>query len=152
MPTILLIFNLMLLNISNAYSQEIDDSFASPSQAEAEYFAASPQNQNKSIIYVFYNNSPCESCPQTIEMIESIYDQEYTNLYNLFLINYQNDMENDFIAKYNLQQPLEIVLVQVNDGTEFGYKKLNYLENMISDPISFEEYFTNQINTFLGNQ
>ena len=152
MPTILLIFNLMLLNISNAYSQEIDDSFANPNQAEAEYFAASPQNQNKSIIYIFYNNSPCESCPQTIELIESIYDQEYTNLYNLFLINYQNDMENDFIAKYNLQQPLEIVLVQVNDGAEFGYKKLKYLENMISDPISFEEYFTNQVNTFLGNQ
>ena len=80
MPTILLIFNLMLLNISNAYSQEIDDSFANPNQAEAEYFAASPQNQNKSIIYIFYNNSPCESCPQTIELIEQIYNQYYQNI------------------------------------------------------------------------
>ena len=90
-------------------------------------------------------------------MVSSIsgYSNSYTPLYSAVSTNavlHQNDMENDFIAKYNLQQPLEIVLVQVNDGAEFGYKKLNYLENMISDPISFEEYFTNQVNTFLGNQ
>lgn len=85
-------------------------------------------------------------------MIEQVYNNNFADRYNIFLINYANDQENDFIQTYNLTQPLEVVLVQINDGASFGYRKLENLQDMTSDPVSFNDYLVNQINNFLGNQ
>lgn len=122
-----------------------------PNQNMQEYFQAAYPNYDKSIIYVFFNNNPCYQCPQAIEMIEQIYNQNYSNLYSLMLINYQNDREYNFIETYHLSRPLEVVLVKVDDGGVFGYKKLEDLNDMTSDSVSFTEYFTNQVNNFLSN-
>ncbi|MBQ8437091.1 MAG: hypothetical protein IJX20_05535 [Alphaproteobacteria bacterium] len=115
------------------------------------YFSENSNNRNKSIIYVFYNNNSCPSCLPTIDLIEKIYNSYYANQYSLFIINYQNPHEYNFIETYNLRQPLEVVLVRINDGAVFGYKKLRQLQDEISDPISFTENFRFQINEFLGN-
>ena len=131
--------------------------FISPKQnyngteAINEYFTASPLNRNKSIIYVFYNNNPCPSCPQTIDLIEKIYNSYYANDYSLFIIDYQAENEYNYINTYNLHQNLEVVLVRINDGAVFGYKKLRQLQEEISDPVSFTENLRFQINEFLGN-
>ena len=68
----------------------------------------------------------------------------------MFLINYQNDDENNFIETYQLSQPLEVVLVRVDDGASFGYKKVENLQNMTSDPVSFNDYLSNQITDYLS--
>lgn len=117
-----------------------------------EYFSEAYPNYDKSIIYIFFNNNQCYECPQTIEMVQQVYNQYYQNQYNLFIINYQNDDEYNFIETYNLNQPLEVVLVQVDDGQTLGYKKLENLQNNISDPESFRMNLREQINGFLGNQ
>ncbi len=123
-----------------------------PDQSLREYFAASDNNYDKSIIYVFFNNQPCYTCAAAIEMVEDIYNNAFIDRYNMFLINYADDEENDFINTYQLSKPLEVVLVRINDGASFGYQKLENLENMTSDPVSFKDYFINQVNNFLGNQ
>ncbi len=122
-----------------------------PGQSLQEYFAESEQNENKSIIYVFFNNAPCETCPQTIDLIEKIYYSYYSQEYSLFLINYAEDQDYDFIETYNLRNPLEVVLVRISDGSAFGYRKLQNLQDQISDPVSFTENFTNEVNDFLGD-
>ncbi len=121
-----------------------------PSQGLQEYFAASQTDENKSIIYVFYNDEPCYTCAAAIEMIENLYDREFIDDFNLFLINYQNDEENNFIETYQLSKPLEVVLVQINDGAAFGYKKVENLQDMTSDPVSFNDYLGNQITDYLS--
>lgn len=141
---------LLCLSFPTAAQVENTDGYG-PNQNLQEYFDESNANYNKSIIYIFFNNQPCYTCAQAISMIEQVYDKNFINQYNLFMINYQNDQENDFISTYNLNQPLEVVLVRINDGASFGYKKLENLEDMISDPVSFDEYLINQINGFLGN-
>lgn len=123
-----------------------------PNQGLQEYFSADDTNYDKSIIYVFFNNQPCYSCADAIEMIEEIYNNKFINRYSMFLINYADDDENNFVNTYQLSQPLEVVLVRIDDGASFGYKKLDNLENMTSDPVSFNDYFSNQVNNFLGNQ
>lgn len=123
-----------------------------PNQVSREYFSESQTNYDKSIIYVFFNNEPCYTCAQTISLIEEIYNQNFIDEYNMFLINYQNDEENNFVELYNLNRPLEVVLVRVDDGAAFGYKKLENLQNMVSDPTSFSGYFVSQVNNFLGNE
>lgn len=123
-----------------------------PNQVSEEYFSESEINYDKSIIYIFFNNEPCYTCAQTISMIEEVYNENFIDEYNLFMINYQNDQENNFIEMYNLSLPLEVVLVRIDDGAAFGYRKLDNLTNMISDPISFSEYFTEEVENFLGNQ
>lgn len=108
-----------------------------PNQNLQEYFDEAYPNYDKPIIYVFFNNDPCFQCPQTIELIEQVYNRNYQNEYSLFLINYQNDDEYNFIETYDLNQPLEVVLVDVADGQSIGYKKLENLQNQISDPGQF---------------
>ena len=92
----------------------------------------------------------CENCPQTISLIEQVYDNNYQNDYNLFVIDYGNDDEYNFISTYQLSKPLEIVLVRINDGAEFGYKKLEGLNYRISDPLNFADELKFQIDSFLG--
>lgn len=121
-----------------------------PSQGLQEYFDASNANYDKSIIYVFFNNEPCYTCAAAIEMIESLYDREFSDEFNMFLINYQNDDENNFIETYRLSQPLEVVLVRIDDGAAFGYKKVENLQDMTSDPVSFNDYLSSQITDYLS--
>lgn len=121
-----------------------------PNQNMQEYFSEAYPNYDKSIIYIFFNNDQCYDCPQTIELIEKVYDQYYAGKYNLFVINYQNDDEYNFIQTYNLNQPLEVVMVQVEDGQRLGYKKLENLQDDISDPETFSRDLRYQINSFLG--
>ena len=123
-----------------------------PNQGMQEYFSASQNDYSKPIIYIFFNNQPCYTCADTIEMIENIYNQNFIDQYNMFIINYADDDENNFINTYQLSQPLEVVLVRVDDGATFGYQKIENLQNMTSDPISFKEYFIEEVNNFLGNQ
>ena len=120
-------------------------------QTLQEYFEAAYPHYDKSIIYVFYNNNYCYGCPQAIAMLEDLYNRKYANKYNLFVINYQNDQEYNFISTYNLSQPLEVVLVRIQDGATFGYEKIENLQNQISDKISFDDYIEYRINSFFGN-
>ncbi len=122
-----------------------------PSQGLQPYFDESNPNYDKSIIYVFFNNQPCYECAQAVEMIEQSYNQNFIDTYNMFLINYENDGENNFIETYQLSQPLEVVMVRVDDDADFGYKKIEGLQNMTTDPTSFNEYFVEQVNNFLNN-
>ncbi len=123
-----------------------------PSQNLQEYFNADNTNYNKSIIYIFFNNEPCYTCATAIEMIENLYNREFIDDFNMFLINYQNDNENNFIETYQLSNPLEVVMVRINDGAAFGYKKIENLQNMTSDPVSFNDYLSNQIIDYLGSE
>ena len=116
-----------------------------------EYFDAAYPHYDKSIIYIFYNNEYCYGCPQAMAMLEELYHEKYADKYDLFIINYQNDQEYSFIATYNLSQPLEVVLVRIQDGSSFGYEKIENLQNWISDKISFDDHVEYQINSFLGN-
>ena len=118
-----------------------------------EYFNLAYPNPQKSIIYVFYNdeNMTCQNCPQTIDLIEQVYNDNYKNDYDLYIIDYANDREYNFIETYHLTQPLELVMVRVDDGATFGYKKLENLNYQISDPLSFADNLKFQINSFLGD-
>lgn len=115
-----------------------------------EYFAAEDQNYNKSIIYIFYNGNECYQCPQTIAQIEQIYNQYYSNRYSLFVIDYENDQEYDFISAYDLHNPLAIVMVRVADGQSLGWRKIANPQNMLDEGEDFSQYLTSQINEFLG--
>lgn len=145
-------FFVCLLVLSLPARAQVENTDGYLSQPLQEYFDEANPNYDKSIIYVFFNNEPCYTCAQAISMIEQVYNNNFADRYNIFLINYTNDQENDFIQTYNLTQPLEVVLVQINDGASFGYRKLENLQDMTSDPVSFNDYLVNQINNFLGNQ
>lgn len=115
-----------------------------------EYFAAENQNYNKSIIYIFYNGNECYQCPQTIAMTEQIYNQYYAGRYSMFVIDYANDDEYNFIQAYHLNEPLAIVLVRVEDGQSVGWHKISNPQNMIEAPEDYTQYLTEEINNYLG--
>jgi len=148
------IFALLLLTaVSGARAQtpQFEDA-AGPQTPIEQYFQEENPSYTQSMIYVFFNNEPCGQCPAAIELIEQIYNQYYQNSYGFSIINYQNDDEYNFIEIYNLSRPLSVVLVRVNDGAVFGFEKLDDLQNRISDPVSFSEYFRFRVNSFLGEQ
>lgn len=121
-------------------------------EVEEEYFQEQNQNPDKSIIYVFFNNQPCPTCPQAIDMIEEVYSQNYLNNYSLYLINYAEDNNAGFVETYALSNPLEVVMVDVDNGEVQGYQKIEGIQNMTPNPQAFNEYFVTQVNGYLGGE
>ncbi len=117
---------------------------------EEQYFQANNQNPDKSIIYIFFNNQPCPTCPQAIEMIEKVYNQNFLNNYSLFLINYDEDSNAGFVQTYNLTNPLEVVMVDVQDGNFQGYQKIEGLQDMTNTPQGFNDFVITEVNGYLG--
>lgn len=137
---------LMLMSISVASAQ--DNMLQMENQEQ--YFQENNQNPDKSIIYIFFNNQPCPTCPAAMDMIDEVYNQNFLNDYSLFMINYGEDNNAGFVQSYNLSEPLEVVMVYVNDGQFQGYQKIEGLQDMTSAPQAFDEYFVSQVNGYLG--
>ena len=72
------------------------------------------------IIYVFFNNEPCDSCLEAIQNIEQSYNNNgWQGQYNFSMINYEEEEAAGNYANvdnYNLYQPLSIVLQDVNEN------------------------------------
>ena len=121
-----------------------------PNQTLQQQLAEDNPRYPRPIIFVFYDNNPCYECPQTIELIENIYNKYFADQYDFYIINYQDDENYNFIQNYNLSLPLEVVLQRVEDGQMTAFRKLEYLQNQISDPVSFSENLQYQINSVLN--
>ncbi len=135
-----------LLSISSAWAQDN----MLQMENEEQYFQANNQNPDKSIIYIFFNNQPCPNCPQAIEMIEKVYNQNFLNNYSLFLINYDEDDNAGFVQTYNLTNPLEVVMVDVQDGNFQGYQKIEGLQDMTNNQQGFNDFVITEVNGYLG--
>ncbi len=129
-------------------AQEVNISGNNPYMQE--YVSQNEDNWNKSIIYVFYNNAQCDTCAQAIGMIYNLYEQNYSGQYSYFEINYADPWEHNFVEDYDLDSPLSIVLVRVNDGMARGYYKIDNPQFWVEDPSYFSQYITSQINNFFG--
>lgn len=149
MRTIIFVLSLLLCGHAQAQVQDMDGYM--PSQYTPEYLTADRTAYDKSVIYVFFNNDPCYTCADAISIIEQAYNQNFIDEYNMFIINYQNDNENNFIKTYNLYRPLEVVLARYDDGVQFGYRKLENLQTMTSDPTSLANYFIAEVEGFFYN-
>lgn len=121
-------------------------------QQQAATAQAQAQTPSQSVIYVFFNNQPCQTCPQAIEMIEEVYNQNFLNNYALYTINYGEDTGSGFAQTYGLSNPLEVVMVDVAGGEVQGYQKIEGLQDMVSSPQAFNEYFISQVNGYLGGE
>ncbi|MBQ8676971.1 MAG: hypothetical protein IJ529_00705 [Alphaproteobacteria bacterium] len=119
-------------------------------EVEEQYFQEHNQSPDKSVIYIFFNNKPCPTCAQAVAMVEEAYNRNFLNQYSLFMINYAEDENAGFIQTYDLSQPLEVVMVDIVDGQEQGYRKMEGIEFMTSDPQAFNSYFVDQVNGYLG--
>ena len=61
-------------------------------------------------------------------------------------------MYNKFIEEYNLTNPLEVVMVDIENATPQGYQKIEGLQNMTGNPQAFNEFFTTQVNGYLQEE
>lgn len=107
----------------------------------------------KPIIYVFYNNDPCDSCGEAITMIEEAYRENWQGIYDFYVINYQEEEDAgnyNFAENYNLELPLSVVLQAVEDGRFTRYQKLPYLYNF--NPYTYQEAFLSEVSTFFENE
>lgn len=136
-----------ILPVSQTFAQFIDSSGYTPYIKQ--YVEEDENNWNKSIIYVFYNNSPCAHCAEAMGLLFDIYQQNYSNDFSYFEINYQETGEFAFTTAYFLDQPLSVVLVRINDGMSRGYYKINNPQQWLSDKLFFTEQITTAINNFL---
>lgn len=147
-----LIYFLVLLNLFFPFcskAQYVDLSGNNPYIKQ--YVEENPDNWDRSIIYVFYNNTSCVQCAQSMGMIYDIYEEYYANSLSLFEINYQTIGEFQFQIDYNLDQPLSVVLVRIEDGIARGYYKIDNPQIWVNNPQYFSEYMKSSINNFLLN-
>lgn len=116
-----------------------------------QYVQEAPENWDKSVIFVFYNNAPCPECARAMGMIYNIYEQNYRGIFSYFEINYQEEGEFPMVLAYNLQEPLTVVLVRVSDGMSRGFTKLDNMQYWVNEPLYFEEKLTGAVEDFLIN-
>lgn len=142
-------FLFCFIGIAPAQAQFIDSSGYTPYIRQ--YVEENEDNWNKSIIYVFYNNTPCAHCAEAMGEIYNIYQQNYSNDFSYFEIDYQEEGENAFTDAYFLNQALSIVLVRINNGMSRGYYKIDNPQQWWGNELFFKEQITTAINNFLLN-
>ena len=99
-----------------------------------------PIHQNRPIAIIFNNSlNPCQNCNKAIYIIYQILKKNYYNQIHLYLIDLAKHPE--FIPVFNLQGPLNLVIIRISDKASFGYQKLSGLQSKIYDINSL----TNQI-------
>lgn len=108
-----------------------------------------PQAQTKPEALIFYNSAnPCEDCDKAINLTIKILRQNYLDKIHTYLINLNQHPE--FISVFQLQGPLALVIVRIDDGASFGYRKLESLQSRIISPSDYQTELTEFINNFLG--
>lgn len=139
-------FALLFLLFANfSYAQEL--SFQGTE--EGEQIDLAPK-YTESIIYIFYNGESCYECDKAISEIRQVYEEDYKDKYEFYVVDYQSDLQYNYIGVYNLSQPLEVVMARVVDGIADGFEKIEGLEYEASDPVSLGDDFRYRINSFLG--
>lgn len=144
-----LVLGVGLICASVCKAQWVDLSGSTPYIRQ--YVEENEDNWNKSIIYVFYNNEPCEHCDEAMGLLYDIYQQDYSNQFSYFEINYQEQGEFVFSTAYMLEQPLSVVLVKINDGMSRGYYKIENPQQWLDNKQFFVQQITTAINNFLVN-
>ena len=130
-----------------------EDYFQAVNQQQQQAAQAQAQNPTQSVIYVFFDNQPCQTCPQAIAMIEEAYRENWQGIYDFYVINYQEEEDAgnyNFAENYNLELPLSVVLQAVEDGRFTRYQKLPYLYNF--NPYTYQEAFLSEVSTFFENE
>lgn len=112
-----------------------------------QYVTENPDNANKPFVFLFYNNFPCETCPQTMAAIYQLIETKYPDKFNLFEIDYSEPGEFNFEIDYQLDQPLTMVMVPVHNGQALGYEKIENPQLFFGDSY----YFTSRISEALDN-
>lgn len=138
---------LLLVPFGYSLSQYID--LSGNNSTINEYVQQSPENWDRSIIYVFYNNQECGRCAQAMGMIYDIYEENYVGELGYFEINYEIPGEYEFQFDYQLDQPLSIVLLRINDGLARGYYKIDNPQFWVENPNFFRDRIVTAINNFL---
>lgn len=110
----------------------------------------SPENANKPIVYIFYNDEPCETCPQAAAEAYDLVKDNFGNDVNIFEINYAAGGEENFEWEYHLEQPLSVVVVKMQDGAVLGYEKIDNPQLMLDNQYYFSEKIINTINDVLA--
>ena len=116
----------------------------------AELYYEGGYNPNQTLQQQLAEDNPRYPRPIIFVFYENIYNKYFADQYDFYIINYQDDENYNFIQNYNLSLPLEVVLQRVEDGQMTAFRKLEYLQNQISDPVSFSENLQYQINSFLN--
>ena len=105
-----------------------------------------PIHQDRPLAIIFNNSlNPCQNCNKAIAIISQILKKNYYNQIHLYLIDLAKHPE--FIPTFNLQGPLNLVLIQISDKSSFGYQKLTGLQSKIYDINSL----THQIEFMFAN-
>ena len=69
---------------------------------------------------------------------------------SLFEINYADEDNQNMQIDYNLEWPLQIVLVRIQDGMARGFVKINNPQYWVDDPSYFNQNIISQVNNFLS--
>lgn len=114
-----------------------------------QYTTVHPESADKPFVFLFYNNFPCETCPQTMAAIYQLIETKYPDKLNLFEIDYAEPGEFNFESDYMLDQPLTIVMVPMVNGHPMGYEKIENPQLFFGDSYYFTSKLTDAFDNLL---
>ncbi len=99
-------------------------------------------------VYIFWTGQEdCYECLSTIELIETTIARAFEGKYQTYVINYWQDKTYDYRGIYDLNSPLSIVLINVEDDSVVGSKKIR-IQSTVDDVEEFRKELVFNINEF----
>jgi hypothetical protein len=109
---------------------------------------AKTNDLDKSTIYYFHGNKRCSSCVKIEQYTKNVFDKNFTNKFNIKVVNVDLLDNKHFVSDYNLYSK-SVVLVKIEDNKEIAYKNLDKIWLYLNNQEKFEAYIKSEVEDFL---
>ena len=126
-----------------------------PFSAEGSSEAFSPEPSQKVVVYYFRSTVRCPACRSfetfTSEVIHNVFAEELSNgRLKWTVINVDEPGNGHFVKDYQLYTK-SIVVAKVKDNSQFEWKNLKRIWQLVSNKEAFMSYVQDEIRDYLGN-
>lgn len=102
------------------------------------------------VMYYFHTDVRCISCMKIEEYTTAAYNENFKDKLELRIVNVQDASNEHFINDYQLYSK-SVVVVNIKDGKETGYKNLDKVWLLLGDEEQFKAYIKKETEAFLAN-
>lgn len=112
-----------------------------------------PLPGDRLIVYYFHGNMRCPTCmtleEYSKEAVRTLFPDELNSGRVEFqVVNYDETWNEHFLTDYDLSFQ-SLVLVEMKDGKEVGYKNLEKIWDLVGDKTAYFDYVRNEVKSDL---
>ncbi len=120
---------------------------------QIQHTEGSKKSENKIIVYYLHATFRCVTCNTIEKMTEELLNSQFSEALKNGSIEWkQGDFQKDeaLAKRYEVISSC-VVVVQIRDGIETGYKRLDEVWTLLNDRAAFNKYISDALNELLNS-